>query len=771
MLALVFIIPVAWFPFQLAKVAVFGLCLLVSAGLFTLGGGLRMFSNTSKGTKTALLVAALPLVYLVSWYFSASPSVGLSGFSVEADTIVFITLASLAFVLSFALFRSTSSARILLAGVVGVAAVVALFQYIVIVFGTSALPLAAFADRSVNLVGKWNDLGLLVGLGLLLLLVWVEFVEMPFIRRVYAGVVALLLVLLLAIVQFSLVWLLLLGSCLLLSVWSFLSKPARPSGQGHSGGPSKTASTKSAVPWLPLAGAAVAGLLLLWGSILGGGIASVFPVSSLEVRPSFSSTIDVVKASHGASLQKFFVGTGPNTFGQNWLLNKPKGVNQSQFWNLDFNVGFSTFMTALVSVGVLGVLAWLVPLALVLLGALRVARTALFSAKEKVLGLSLCLAGVYLWCVIFLYVPSENIVLLAFVLAGAAFGFSLRHPQVTHDDVPVAPTRAARLRFGVIAAVSLLLILSVSATVARRALAEAYTNQGLAALAQQNADQALASAARAQSIEVTGNDLLLATAAGTRKLQQMAASTAAPSKEQQTAFTEQLKATIASVERYIVMNPQDYRGYLLLANIYNFLTSLGVQDAYDTAGQKYKTATQYNPMNPEIPLVQARLEVTNKNNKDAEKYVMQALTLKPDYTDAILFVVQLNVANKDLVGATRAAQAAVQSAPGVPSIWFELGLLYYTQGDMQNALSALEQAIKIEPNYANAKYFLGLSYAAQGRTQDAIRQFIDLQKTNPDNSEVASILQNLEQGKKPFDNAQPPVSTAPQKRTTAPISQ
>ena len=753
-LALVFIIPAAWFPFQLAKVALFGVSLLVSTVLFVWGGGLRTLASKS-GIKTVLLVALLPLAYLVSWYFSVSRSIGLLGFSVEADTIVFVTLASLALLCSFMLFRSAWSARVLLVSVGFVAAVAAFFQYVVIIFGTAALPLQAFADRSFNLVGKWNDLGLLVGLALLLLLVWVEFFDISPLRRLALGFAGLLMLLLLVIIQFSLVWSLLLGFCLLLAVWSFLVK------QKEAAQP---------LPWLPLAGAAVAGAMLLWGSILGGGLTSVFPVSSLEVRPAFSSTLDVVRASHGASVERFFVGTGPETFGQEWILHKPAGVNQSQFWNLDFNIGFSTFITALASVGVLGVLAWLVPFMLVLLAVLRIVRGTLFTAKEKLLGLALAISAVYLWCTIFLYVPSENMILLAFTFAGAAYGFSMRHQHHAREDAP-ASGRLTRLFGGIGALLLVVLVFSVSFVVARRSVAEGYTNQGFTALAQNKADQALAAAANAQRIETTGNNLLLAVAAGQLTLQQMSSGTTQPTKEMQVAFAEQLQSTVSVAQRYIKLYPDDYRGYLGLANTYSLLVPLGVQGAYENGKQVYEAAALHNPTNPALPLALARLEVLNKNNKGAEAYLLQSLTLKPDYTDAILLVVQINVTNNDLPSAIRAAQAAVQSAPGVASIWFELGLLYYTNKNTKDAVAPLEQAVTLQPQYANAKYFLGLSYAAEGSTQDAVEQFVDLQKTNPDNTEVASILYNLKQGKKPFDGAQPPVTVAPQNRSTAPISQ
>ena len=108
--------------------------------------------------------------------------------------------------------------------------------------------------------------------------------------------------------------------------------------------------------------------------------------------------------------------------------------------------------------------------------------------------------------------------------------------------------------------------------------------------------------------------------------------------------------------------------------------------------------------------------------------------------------------------------AAVRTAPGVPSLWFELGLLYYAQNDTKNAIPAFEQALVLEPNYANAQYFLGLSYAAQNRTDEAKALFETLAASNPGNAELQSILTNLAAGRSPLGT-----STSPTLRPNAPI--
>lgn len=126
---------------------------------------------------------------------------------------------------------------------------------------------------------------------------------------------------------------------------------------------------------------------------------------------------------------------------------------------------------------------------------------------------------------------------------------------------------------------------------------------------------------------------------------------------------------------------------------------------------------------PSIPLLVARLEASAGTLQGVQDALTQALTLKPDYTDAILFLAQVDIANNDLTAAIRDTQTVAKTAPGVPAIWLELGLLYYAGGDSASAIPPLEQALALQPDYANAQYFLGLSYAAQGRTQEAYALF------------------------------------------------
>src|SRR3989344_936278 len=755
-LALVLVIPTAWFPFQLGKVAVFALLLLPAVILFTAGGGIRELLR-SQGFRLALLAGLLPVAYLVSWYFSQNPSIGMTGFSVETDTVIFVALGFLAFLLSFGFFQTLRTAHLLTRVVFWGLVVASVFQLIAVVFGTGLLTFEAFADRSVNLVGKWNDLGLLVGLLVLMTLTILELSPASGLRRVVTAGFLVVLAVLLGVINFALVWGLILGFSLALALVKFISqKKAR----GQSNDPYANASP-SIIPWYALAMSAIAVIFLFLGTSFNTAVTSIFPVSSL----------DVINASHEGSVKEILIGSGPNTFGDVWLAYKPAEVNQTPFWSLDFNVGFSTLLTAFGSVGFLGAVAWLIPLFLVLAALIRAIRMGVLSREERVVATMLGIGALFLVAALVLYVPSQNIILLMLTLCGAAFGFLWRQGR-SSSDVPAKPSRLGGLFAGAFALSLMLLSLWGAGAIARRAVAASLVQSSAAALAAGDYDRGVARAARARGVGENADTLRIGVNAGSLKLEQIAntEATAENTAALQAQFATLVQETVDLGQRLVALSGFDYRSHLALARVYELLTALNVQGALESSRTAYEIAATLNPTNPAIALALARLAASQNDLAGAETHITKALTLKTNYTDAMLFVVQLSVAQNDLPNAVNAAFAAAQTAPGVAPIWFQLGLLLYAGGDVANAIPALEQAVILVPDYANAKYFLGLSYAAALRTEEATRQFEDIQRTNPDNAEVQIILGNLRLGKQPFEGVDPP-PTPPEERAEAPVSE
>ncbi|HEV8677287.1 MAG TPA: hypothetical protein VN701_00415, partial [Candidatus Paceibacterota bacterium] len=252
-LALILVIPTAWFPFQLAKLAVFSIILAVAVILFVVGGGAREFVR-AHGFWWALSIAALPVSYLISYLASTDKSLAFTGIGIESDTIVFVTLASIAFLFSFVLFRTLRMVRLLMTVVFWALAAAVIFQTIVILFG---LPFDIFSDRSVNLIGKWNDLGLAGGLLATFMLAQLEMSNMVMWRRWALGVCLALLTVLLGIINFSLVWAFLLAVSIALCIVKFLTM--RRASQAEGATPLTMAHK---VPWFATAGVFVAAIFL-----------------------------------------------------------------------------------------------------------------------------------------------------------------------------------------------------------------------------------------------------------------------------------------------------------------------------------------------------------------------------------------------------------------------------------------------------------------------------------------------------------------------------
>jgi tetratricopeptide (TPR) repeat protein len=236
-----------------------------------------------------------------------------------------------------------------------------------------------------------------------------------------------------------------------------------------------------------------------------------------------------------------------------------------------------------------------------------------------------------------------------------------------------------------------------------------------------------------------------------------------------TSFQNILGSTLSYADSAIKVDNTNYLNWINKGKIFEAIVPLKVQGSYEQSKANYEESIKYNPNNPAIYLIMARLEFTKGDNAKAKEHISTALSKKRNYTDAIFLLSQIETKEGNIKGAINSVQSAATLSPNDPTIFFQLGLLYFNNKEYKNAVGALEQAIKLNPIYANARYFLGLSYEKVGNDQLAIAQFEELQKTNSDNQEVTLILNNLKAGRSPFSNAKSPIDDKPEKRVNPPI--
>ena len=777
-------IPSASIPFGFSKTAFFMLATAFAAALFAVA---RLRDGEFSFPHAPLFygLLAVAAVSAISTLASGSLPLSWSG--------AFYDAGSLAFLLSLAAFLFLFAALIKNADQVFYAyllffvsaALVALFHIIRFAVGPEVLSFGFFASPTDTPLGRWNDLGAFFGAVAVFALATLEFMKLrPMLRGLLLAALAVSLIIL-AAVNFTLVWLLLGIVALVFLVYLIAFRhttragfedlrkdaSAHPSAeQKETEGAATSPKQPLKIPIPSLAVFVCSAVFVVGAGTIGGAISERLNLASFEARPSFGATLAVARDTWKASP---FFGAGPNMFVREWLLSKPDGTNQTIFWNTDFASGVGYLPTILVTTGLLGAVAWLFFLAAYAYAGFRFI---LSSASEKaaryLVGASF-MTSLFLWCLLFFYASGAAILTLAFALTGltiaalAGVGASRR----TAFSFTGNPAISFAVVLGLI--VFLLGDAAFAYGIGNRFASSVSYLRGIRAANErgdmQEAERQIALALARSETDVYARAL---TETALARLQAVLSETteanAATKREE---FQQVLGQAVEYGRDAIALDNGSYENWLALGRVYEAVVPLKIDGAYESARAAYEAALARNPKSPGILLALARLEVVKGDGERAREFIGKALQTKPNYTEAIFLLSQLEVQEGNIAGAIQSVEAAVLLSPNDPTLRFQLGLLHYNEKDYRSAAAAFERAVAQNPNYANARYFLGLAYERTSRDAEAIAQFEILAKANPDNKEIGLILKNLKAGRSPFTNAAPPVAEKPEKRSTLPVDE
>jgi len=643
--------------------------------------------------------------------------------------------------------------------------VIALFQLLRVIFGPNFLSFGGFFNNPVsNLVGKWNDLGIFFGLSAVLSLSAIELlrVSKPFKIILYIALV--LSLLFSALINFTTVWVVLAIVSLFFFVYRLMfGEHRRQGGEELKWSASKFLSPTSISVFI------VAIVFVIAGGFLGSIISGQFNISQIEARPSWSSTFDIA----GESLKDdILFGVGPNRFYTQWLLDKPDGINNTLFWNTDFNSGIGTIPSAPVTTGLVGSIAWLAFIIMFLLYGLReILSTNNKDLFAKYISLSSFLAALYLWIFVFFYVPGVVILTLTFLFSGIFIASQIRSGRIQTFKITFMQNPKAGFISVFVIVVLLVGTVSLGFAYAKKYVSFVHFQSGIIAFNQDgNIDRSEQKLLRA--IRLNNNDSYYRALSQLDivRLNQVVLQQGVPEDTLRGQFQSVLGTAIANATEATNIDSRNYQNWIALGQVYGSIVSLGVEGSYESAKSAYNRALELNPHNPSIYLTLARLEATKGDIGAAREHIDTAIKEKSNYTAAVFFLSQIEIAEGNINAAILSVETAATIAPNDPTIFFQLGLLRYNNGQFAGSVTALERAVALLPAYANAKYFLGLSYYNVGRIEDSIGQFEDVSALNQDNEEVKQILVRLNSGQAPFENLTPPEST-PEDRETLPIEE
>ncbi len=759
-LAVIAFIPLSAVPFLYTKVSLLAFGAIVTFIFYVLA---RLTRGNIVAPPLSLIGAIwlVPLAYGVSTIFSSTTTtLSVFGNSLETDTLGFMIIAGTLGTLFALIARNIKQYKSVLKAGAWLIGFVLIAQIIILILGSTL----KWINPSVSIVGSFADLATLAGLGVVMTLLALRFVELSSRTKTFLGLMVIVELFFIMLANTQLVWVLVGLVAFGVFVEGVMRRVVHVSSEESLEVEdddeyaslvsekkveieSDANQTSIGIPLLVLA---VSIFFVIGGSTVANVFDNSLRVNTSSVRPSWQSTITVGQNTYQNNA---VFGSGPNTFGQQWLAFRNADINTTPFWNTDFTTGVGIVPTSFVTTGIVGMIAWIVLVGLLLFLGLRALIMREVSNPEvRAVAIVTFVGALYLILQLIFSVPNAVIVALTFVLIGI-FASTLRFFE-PRTQWGVAFAQSPRVGFVIVFVLTLLLLASVGGAyvVVERYVAQVDLVRAENAISMGDIDTAMS--ATAQSLLFVRSDrayrmeAIIGMARITKILNNKNTKPTNATRQQLQALVSQSVA-VATVATNL--NPSNYQNWYVLGSVYKTVVPLNVPDAYTKAQEAYKKAEKLNPTNAVILLTRARLATMNKSYSDAETLLHKAISLKPDYTRAIFLLSQIDVQLGKAKEALKEAENASYFVPNDPTVLFQVGVLREETGDFNGAISALLQAVTISPKYANTRYFLAIAYAHQNKYSKAIAQLEVIAKSSKANAKaVAKAIAMLKDGNNPF---------------------
>lgn len=482
---------------------------------------------------------------------------------------------------------------------------------------------------------------------------------------------------------------------------------------------------------------------------------------SPEVSPSASASWELARQ---VLTSRPVQGSGQGTWMYDYARFRPASVNQTPFWDVRFERAYSTFLTLLPTVGLLGTGGWLLLLAMALWRAWRT----WFREPHGEGGAMLlsCLVGfVTLSSAAFVYNFSMSHQALWWLLFGLLLSLSVRQLIVWRMDRQGALSILASAvgGFFVISAVGVFWLLGqrFSADIYSRRVANAFQKS-------RTLDEVIWLAERARSLNPR-SDAYARDAAEAHLSKAQLLLQKRPAPEQLGPVYQEVAAATEHALAAANLEPQQAQNWLTLGFLYERIMKF-TKGADEHAMASFERAAALEPASPVEPTVIggiwfARSETARSflDSKDpemakrargdfqhalqkSEESLKKAVALKSDYLPAHYRLAAIAERRGRLPDAIREMETILRIDNKDAGVAFELAILYYRNRERERARILLEQVVRAQGDNENARWYLAAVYEEEGRLGDALALLRPLLAKMPANIAVQERVRRLEEG-------------------------
>jgi len=456
------------------------------------------------------------------------------------------------------------------------------------------------------------------------------------------------------------------------------------------------------------------------------------------------------------------LGSGPATFMNSFLKYKPMEFNNSNFWNVRFNIASDQITEMVVTVGVLGTLSYLliifVFLLIMFLSLQRLRKRhqskslKLEESREIVSALPFFLAWLALVAAQFVY--HQNTVLSFYFWLFTALGI------IGWQKIESTPSKQFSFSFKKMPEIGL--VINVVLLILVFVLVGLFYLGGQFYLADIKFREAVNNNEDlVQKVEKVVN-LNKYRENYRRALSQVYLINAwdevnKPQEEQNMQLLQALSSgSIEQAREATILSPNSVFVWENLGAVYRDSSGL-VGGTLPFALEAFAKASELEPNNPSFFRERCKINLISEE-KDWDEtigYCQKAIELKSNYLDAHVQLALAFEEKGDLEKAVQQMEGILEKLKGVSfqrgsdlsnaatEIYFQTGRLYYNLNRITEAIRMFEQSVIVNPNYANARYALGLSYMADKRNSDALIQFQIIDQLVPNNENIQALIQQL----------------------------
>ncbi|MEI6399956.1 MAG: hypothetical protein WCO58_00340 [bacterium] len=587
-------------------------------------------------------------------------------------------------------------------------------------------------SSNTSFAGSWNDLAIFSGgIGMIVLLALYT-TQISKFKKIVLNALLVLILAVLALINFTTIWLILGVFALLVFVYILTFSPA-----------DETGNTQRKIPMAPFCVIIVCLLFLLGNNLVSGFIARQTGFSSVDVKPSLSSTATVfAKTVTTGSVHAVF-GFGPNRFSSAWALYHPVSINQTDFWNTPFSSGYGFLPSLAVTGGILGLITIVLFVVVFVLTGIRLVFRNLREKDFNFWVTSSFLGALYLWFCCLIYSPSLSIMMLTFLFT-ALFVATLREQQLIGEKNITYLDDPRKSFFGI----SLIVVLLVASLSGMYLITEKYISlysfgKGVTSPTPATTEKYLL---RAVSLD-SKNELFYKT------LSSFYLSQFNTSISSQNPDTKAIQQSYELARSYAdgAVNVTDItsaENWRALGDIYVIGLNLKNTEAYNYAAKAYEMAKQRDPKNPISELSFAQLEYANQNYAKAVEHISSALVLKNNYADAYVLLARINHAQNKDDEAVKSLDAIAYYYPTNATALRVAGSVALDLGLNARAVVYLQNSFVYDNSSLETAGLLVRAYRKTGNNDDSNKLLSSLRTAFVGNQEMLKAIDTLDLGTK-----------------------